>query len=99
MKDFEGSIKNDVRLSFTFLLKLISQILTNPEVRKILSEKIDVMISMPVTGNEIAYFLAYKQNASMVLWSPQQNPFSIYDFAIGQPHNPAYIPNIFTSFR
>ena len=31
--------------------------------------------------------------------SPQQNPMSVYDFAIGQPHNPAYIGNLMTKYR
>jgi hypothetical protein len=31
--------------------------------------------------------------------SSQQNPMSLYDNAIGQPHNPAHIGNFFTTFR
>ena len=72
------------------------QVLSLLEVQKVLSEKVDLVVPM---GNEIAYFLAYKLNATMVIWSSQQNPFSIYDYAIGQPHNPAYIGNLFTTYR
>ena len=74
------------------------QVLSLLEVQKVLSEKVDLVVTMPM-GNEIAYFLAYKLNATMVIWSSQQNPFSIYDYAIGQPHNPAYIGNLFTTYR
>jgi hypothetical protein len=58
-----------------------------------------MIVTMPMTGNEVSYFLAHKLNATMVIWSPQQNPMSFYDFAIGQPHNTAYIGNVFTTFR
>ncbi len=54
---------------------------------------------MPIAGNEITFYIAYKLNATMVVWSSQQNPLSIYDNAIGQPHNPAYIGNFFTTYR
>ena len=73
-----------------------------PELHKMLfedKEKADIVLTMPASGNEIAYFLAYKWNSTSVIWSPQQNPLSTYDYAIGQPHNPAYVGNIFTTFR
>ena len=50
------------------------QVLSLLEVQKVLSEKVDLVVTMPM-GNEIAYFLAYKLNATMVIWSSQQNPF------------------------
>jgi hypothetical protein len=46
----------------------IFQILDEPVVKDILKEKVDIVVSMPM-GNEIAYFVAHKLNATMIIWS------------------------------
>jgi hypothetical protein len=58
------------------------KMLSLPEVRKILSEKVDVVVTMPI-GNEIAYFLAHKLNATMIIWSQCYKTFLsvIYNFS------------------
>jgi len=63
------------------------------------TSKIDVVVTMPIIGNEIGFYLGHKFNATVVIWSPQQNPMSIFDNAIGQPHNTAHIGNFFSTYR
>ena len=43
--------------------------LTSPEAKDILDNKVvDVVVALPVFGNEAAYYVAHKKNASLVLF-------------------------------
>ena len=50
-----------------------------------------------VFGNEMGYYLAHRFNASLALYFTAQVACPWMDFAIGQPHNPAYIPAMMTT--
>jgi glucuronosyltransferase len=52
-----------------------------------------MVIVFPFFGNEAGYFLAQRFNASLVLYFSTQTAASWVDRALGQPHNPSYLPN------
>jgi hypothetical protein len=87
---------------FSIQIRIANETLYNSEIKAIwngIPEPVDTVITAPMTGNEISYYLAHKHNASTIIWSAQQNPMSIFDRAIGQPHNTAYIGNFFSTYR
>ena len=52
-------------------LQLINNTLANPDINQLWAPgaaKVDMIITMPLTGNEVTFFLAYKLNATMVIW-------------------------------
>ena len=69
--------------------------LSHPDLQKIISdegEQIDVLITIPVMGNEAGYFVSYKKNASLVFFSPVPFIFPNMASAVGNPVNPSYMP-------
>ena len=67
--------------------------LTSPEVKDILDNKhVDVVVALPVFGNEAGYLVAQKKNASLVLFltAPVSMPWS--NWAVGDIYNPSFIP-------
>lgn len=64
----------------------------NPET------KFDVAMVIPFFGNEAGYYLAHKFNASLVLYFTGQVSLGWVDEAVGQPHNPAYLPTAILPF-
>ena len=56
-------------------------------------DKFDVTIVYGFLTNEIGYYIAHRFNSSLVLYSAQQSSTITIDYAMGQPHNPAYLPS------
>jgi len=70
-----------------------------PEVKDILDNKVvDVVVALPVFGNEAAYFVAHKKNASLVLFLTAPVSFSWTNWAIGDISNPSFMPVIPTGY-
>jgi hypothetical protein len=59
----------------------------------------DVTVTMAVGGGELGYYIAHKLNSSLVLYFAQQLSLSTQTLAMGQPHNPAYIPLMGMTFQ
>eukprot|EP00092_Neocalanus_flemingeri_P022606 GFUD01024519.1.p1 GENE.GFUD01024519.1~~GFUD01024519.1.p1 ORF type:complete len:510 (+),score=97.85 GFUD01024519.1:201-1730(+) len=73
--------------------------LTSPAVKEILDSKVvDVVVALPVFGNEVAYLVAHKKNASLVLFLTAPVSFSWTNWAIGDIYNPSFIPVVPTGF-
>ena len=52
-------------------IQLINETLANPDINWLWAPgagKVDVIITMPLTGNEVTFFLAHILNATMVIW-------------------------------
>ena len=52
-------------------IQLINETLANPDINWLWAPgagKVDVIITMPLTGNEVTFLLAHKLNATMVIW-------------------------------
>jgi hypothetical protein len=52
-------------------IALINDSLSYPDIKAIWApgaDKVDVLLTMPLAGNEIGYYVAYKLNATMVIW-------------------------------
>ena len=52
-------------------LALINRTLAEPSINQLWAPgaaKVDIIITMPLTGNEISFFLAHKLNATMTIW-------------------------------
>ena len=66
----------------------------HPAVQDIIKNKpVDVMIVLPILGNEAGYYLAEKKNASLVLFLTVPYTSPEYSWAVGEPFNPAYMPH------
>merc|ERR1719510_2663052 len=66
----------------------------HPAVKDIIKNKpVDVMIVLPILGNEAGYYLAEKKNASLVLFLTVPYTSPEYSWAVGEPFNPAYMPH------
>jgi len=69
--------------------------LSHPDLQTILSDdsiKVDVVMAIPMLGNEAAYYVAHKKNASLVgfVSIPFLPPWMAA--AVGNPINPSYMP-------
>ena len=74
-------------------MDLNREALNSTKVKELLQKKIDVMITIPAFGNEVAYYLAMKTNASLVPFITASNSFPNINFDMGDPYNPSYMPN------
>jgi hypothetical protein len=74
------------------LVLLRRPMIINPEHKQDL-----VVTSLVLAANEIGYYLAYRWNASLALYSVYQESLSTMN--LGQPHNPAYMPAYVAQFR
>ena len=61
--------------------------------------KYDAVVVLSVGGNEPGYFVAHQFNATIVSFFVQQMSLLSQDYSVGQPHHPAYIPQISTTFQ
>jgi len=69
------------------------------EVQAILkNEEVDVVISLPIFGNEASYYLAHKKNASLVLFMTAPYGFPHINWAMGDSVNPSFMPSPVTGF-
>jgi hypothetical protein len=52
-------------------LDLVNVTMSHPEIKELWaprSPKVDLLVTMPIAGNEIGFFVAHKLNATFVLW-------------------------------
>jgi hypothetical protein len=61
--------------------------------------KFDVTLTMAMGGGELGYYIAHRLNSSLVLYFAQQMSVSTQNHALGQPHNPSYIPFIGRTYQ
>ncbi len=65
---------------------------------KLDTDGFDIVIFQPYLTGEVGYHLAHRSGATTVLMVALQNSASSFvSWAIGQPHNPAYLPNFFVN--
>ena len=70
-----------------------------PEVQAIINNKnIDVLITLPVFGNEASYYVAHKTNASLAVFVTAPYGFPHINWAMGDTANPAFIQSPVTGF-
>ena len=71
--------------------------MSNSEIKKYLKQgkKFDVVLVSAFIASEGGYYLAKKFDASLIIYSTGQVALPWADSALGQPHNPSYIPNPF----
>ena len=73
--------------------------LLSTAVQKLLQKgQIDVLMVMPNFGNEAGYYVAHKLNASLVFLTPVPYSLPELNWAVGDPYNPAFTPNIMLGF-
>ncbi len=59
------------------------------------TKKFDIVVTgMVLMANELSYYIAYRSNASLVLFSSFQQALPHLSTALGSPHNPAYVPTL-----
>ena len=74
--------------------------LNHPKIKRILEkkEKFDVGVVVPIFCNEAGYYVVEKTNATLVQFLPSTHSFQWSNWAVGNPHNPAYMPNVMPQF-
>ena len=71
----------------------------HPAVQDIITNQpVDVVIVLPVLGNEAGYYLAQKKNASLVLFLTVPYTMPELSWAIGDPYSPSYMPHPLLGF-
>ena len=69
------------------------------EVQELLGrEEFDVLITVPLLGNEASYYLAHKKNSSLALFVTAPFSFPYINWAMGDVYNPAYMQSPVTGF-
>ena len=65
------------------------------KIKKYIKEgkKFDIVMVNAFLASEGGYYLAKKFHASTVIYATQQVSFPWVNSALGNPHNPSYIPN------
>ena len=72
--------------------------LGHPEIHRMLREGKTFDVCVVGVMGDAGLYLARKFNASPVMYFSAQASMPYLNEAIGQPHNPAHVPFIFTSF-
>ena len=74
-------------------MQLQDQALGNQDIKTFLEtgKTFDIVV-VSVMGSEGGYYLAKKFKSSLVLYSTGQASIPWFDHAMGQPHNPSYMP-------
>ena len=73
--------------------------LTSPALWDLLANNpVDVVVTFPVFGNEAAYYLAHRQNASLALFITGMVTLPWAAWATGDTFHPAYMPLGFTTY-
>ena len=76
--------------------------LSHPDFQTLLSDTslvVDVVMTIPVMGNEAAYYVSKKKNASLVLYTTVPYILPWIANAVGNPVHPAYMPLPFFPFK
>lgn len=74
----------------------------DPVFKKIIGDpksKFDIVMTSVAPGNEIGYFFTHRFNSQLVIYCTAQVSLPQMDYALGMPHNPAYIPFALTGFN
>ncbi len=66
--------------------------LGHPLLRAELDKGFDVVLVSSFFCSEAGYYLAKRSDAALALYFTGQVSLSFMDWAVGQPHNPAYLP-------
>ena len=77
-------------------------LLTDPEMMKLTQNpdtKFDVVMTSLIPTSEVAYFLAHRFGAQLVLYCSAQNSMSTMTHALGMPHNPSYSPFVILGYN
>ena len=75
-------------------INLNRQALQSEDVKKLIKhQKLDIIINFPAFANEVASFLAYHTNSTLVLMSAFSFSMPNINHAIGDSYNPSYMPN------
>ena len=77
-------------------------LLTNPEMLKLTQNpdtKFDIVMMSIIPTSEVAYFLAHRFRAQLVIYCSAQNAVSQMTHALGMPHNPSYSPFIMLGYN
>ena len=83
-----------IRRSCIILFQIQDRALGNPDLRTFLKEgrKFDIVVVSVFLASEAGYYLAKKFDSSLVLYSTGQSSVPWMNAALGQPHNPSYMP-------
>ncbi len=73
--------------------------LSDKRLRDHLAKGFDVVLVSPFIASEAGYYLAQKTNAALVLYFTAQTSLSPIDWAVGQPHNSAFLPFVLLDFQ
>ena len=76
--------------------------LEHPQLRKYINDKntkFDVTVVSPFLASESGYYLAHRFKSSLAIYFTGQASMSTIDYAMGQPHNPSYLPLILFYFH
>ena len=77
-------------------------LLTDPEMMKLTQDpdtKFDIVMTSIIPTSEVAYFLAHRFGAQLVLYCSAQNSMSQISHALGMPHNPSYSPFVMLGYN
>ena len=76
--------------------------INDPALKRLLGDsgtRFDVLLTTVAPASEIGYFLAHRFSAQLVLYCTAQASVPHMDYAVGMPHNPAYIPFAVTGYN
>ena len=91
-----------VLLSIIQSMEGTDNLLTDPEMLKLTQNpdtKFDIVMTSIIPTSEVAYFLAHRFRAQLVIYCSAQNSISQMTHALGMPHNPAYSPFIMLGYN
>ena len=79
--------------AYITIFQIQDRALGNPDLKALLKEgkKFDIVLCSAF-ASETGYYLVKKFDASLVLYSTGQGAIPWMDTAMGQPHNPSYMP-------
>ena len=76
------------------VLQTMDNALSHQEIQEYLrnGKKFDMLLCMAVMMGETGYYLAHRMDAALGLYFTGMVSFVTIDYAMGQPHNSAYLP-------
>ena len=79
------------------MFQVLDNALGNTEIKEFLrnDKKFDVVVVTISFLGEAGYYIARKFDASLAIYFSGQRSHPWVDHALGQPHNPSYLPNMF----
>jgi len=101
-EDSVGSRDIPIKKAFEITIESNREALIHRELREIIYNdkiKVDVLMTIPMFGNEAAYFISERKNASLVHFTTLPFLLPWVASAGGNPVHPAYMPLPFLPFR